>query len=74
MDRRSKHIPTFELIGEQFATKLVGEVYLKGKKHGTRIYHVLGHKNGGPGEPCAKERLTDDTEVLPSPTASRSPR
>jgi class 3 adenylate cyclase len=65
---------TIDLVGEEFLTELVGEVRLKGKEHGARVYRVLGHKDGGPGEPCAKERLTDDTEVLPSPTASRSPR
>lgn len=36
--------PTVKLVGDQFETKLLGEVRLKGKSEATPIYQVVGRK------------------------------
>jgi hypothetical protein len=56
-----------------FVTELVGEVRLKGKEHGTRIYRVLGRKDGGPGEQRAEEHETTTAEEKPARVASGAP-
>lgn len=65
--------PTVDLVGTEFVTELVGEVRLKGKAHGTRIYRVLGRKDGGPGERRREERETTAAEEKPARIASGAP-
>jgi hypothetical protein len=56
-----------------FVTELVGEVRLKGKEHGTRIYRVLGRRGGGPGDQRREEHETSAIEEKPARVASGAP-
>jgi adenylate cyclase len=55
--------PTVDLVGAEFVTELVGEVRLKGKEHGTRIYRVLGPRDSGPGEKRPETQATDHAQA-----------
>lgn len=64
---------TFEQLGEQFRTELVGEAKLKGKYQRIRIYRVLGRKHGGRGEPRDEQQAPSDMQAPLSRVASGSP-
>jgi adenylate cyclase len=65
--------PTVDLVGEEFVTELVGEVRLKGKEHGTRIYRVLGRRGGDPGEQRGEKHEPGAIEEKPARVASGAP-
>ncbi len=65
---------TLDLVGDAFATELVGEARLKGKQQSIRIYRVLGRNDNGPGEGRDEQHVTTGSEGKPARIATGAPR